>query len=177
MPRWSTTGLTVTELLASVMLAVSGCVFVSLVTANFLVFSSSKSVQNVGSYLLAPVYFFTVRVLGLSPFDEGLWAFSAFCVMLLSISMLRARRSGLANAMINSLTLIGPAVLVFFEVGVYFLIPSYFYAQATNFVGRAGLGGLISNFTVLVVSSVILSGRLLLGALRIRYGKERRLEP
>lgn len=149
------------EMFAAVVFTVSTYIFLTLVIGNYLVFAASPSIQQIGSYLLTPIYYLSVVILRLYPFDEGLWAFSAFFVLLLSIAALRMRQNGWRRAVLDSLTIIGPAILVSFGVGVYFLIPSYFYSQVTNFVGRAGLGNVITNWSVLAVSTAVLLGRFL----------------
>ncbi|MDG7010843.1 MAG: hypothetical protein JRN57_01860 [Nitrososphaerota archaeon] len=152
-------GLTPVELAASFGLASSGFVFVSLVAGNYLVFSPTLAVQNLGSYLLAPVYFFSEDILGLPYFDEGVWAFVSFCGILLSLSALRARPLGWRGSLVESATIFGPGILLSFEAGVYFLIPSYFFLQVTNFVGRSGLGSYLTNWTVFLISlAVLLAG-------------------
>ncbi|MDG6964978.1 MAG: hypothetical protein JRM83_08355 [Nitrososphaerota archaeon] len=138
----------------------SACIFFSLVLGNYLVFSPDRAVQQWGTDFLIPVYFLSVYVLRIVPFDEGMWAFTAFCVLLLSLAALRTRSAGLGRAVVDSLTLIGPGILVFFETGVYFLIPGYFYSQVTNFIGRAGVGGIFTNEMVLLSSATLLMLRL-----------------
>lgn len=147
-------------MLAAVAFAASAYVFLTLVIGNYLVFAASPSIQEMGSYFLTPIDYLSVVILRFSPFDEGLWAVLAFCGLLLSITGMKMRQNGLKGAALDSLTIIGPAVLVAFEVGVYFLIPSYFYLHATDFVGRVGLGNIITNFTVSLVSAIVLMGRL-----------------
>ncbi len=149
------------EVVAALILSSSAYVFSSLVIGNYLVFSPIPSVQTAGSYFLTPVYFISVAVLGLAPFDEGSWAFGGFLVFLISVTALRVRKCGLRAATSDTFTVLAPSILVCFEVGVYFLIPSFFYAQVTNFVGRIGLGNILTNFSVLVVSILVLVAGLL----------------
>ena len=165
-PRYCFGRLDLAEYVAAVTTAASGFVFVTLVIGNYLVFSPSLALQSLGSYFLTPVYYFSVVVLRLSPFDEGLWAFAAFCLLLLSLSVLRTRERGAVGSLVDSLTLVGPAVLICFEVGVYLFIPSYFHAQVTNFVERASLGGLFTNYSVLVSAVAVFSSRLMLKIVR-----------
>ncbi|MDG6971691.1 MAG: hypothetical protein JRN54_11430 [Nitrososphaerota archaeon] len=149
----------------------SACVFLSLVFGNYFVFSPDKPIQSLGTDFLIPVYFVSVDLLRVAPFDEGLWAFSAFCLLLLSLSAVRIRERGLIDSILDSLTLIGPAVLVCFEIGVYCFIPSYFYAPATNFVGRAPLGEYVTNCFVLISSVIVLFGGILLKIVRSKQSK------
>lgn len=147
------------DYLAAVILTVSGFIFVTLVVGNYLVFSPNIALQALGSDFLTPVYYVSVVILRLSPFDEGLWAFSAYCILLLSVSIVRARENGLRRSLFDTLTLIGPAILVCFEVGVFFLVPSYFYSHVTNFVQYLGLGHIFTNASVLVISAAVLTVR------------------
>ena len=152
--------LTWLEVLSAVLLCASGFIFISLVIGNYLVFSPSGTVQAVGSNFLNPVYYLSVDVLHFAPFEEGAWAFSAFCFLLLSIAFLRATKIGMARSSLDSLTIVAPAVLIAFETGVYLLIPGYFFSQATNFIGFVGLGSVVTNWAVMVVSLAVVVGRL-----------------
>ena len=149
--------------MAAVAFAVSAFVFFSLVIGNYLAFSPSPSIQRIGSYFLTPTFFFSVAVLGVSPWDEGLWAFSSFVVLLVSLVALKRGEHGWGKASLDVLTIWAPAVLLAFEVGIFFFVPEYFYSQATNFVARWGLGGIVTNWFVLVVSATIFGARLLYG--------------
>ncbi len=164
------------EYVAAITIVASGFAFVTLVIGNYLVFSSSLALQSLGSYFLTPAYYFSVVVLHLSPFDEGLWAFVAFCLLILSLSVLRTREFGVVGSLVDSLTLVGPAILICFEIGVYFLIPSYFYAQVTNFVGTIGLGGIVTNGLVLIFSLVTFSGGILLKAVHSKSSRRGNLD-
>ena len=169
--RQHPTSLEFLECVAAVTAAASGFVFVSLVVGNYLVFSSSVALQSLGSHFLIPVYYFSVVILRWSPFDEGLWAFAAFCFLLLSLSALRTRTHGAIDSVVDSLTLVGPAILACFEAGVYLFIPQYFYAQVTNFVGAANLGSLVTNCFVLISSITVLSGRMLFKIGKFKLGR------
>jgi hypothetical protein len=149
--------------MAAVAFAVSAFVFFSLVIGNYLAFSPSPSIQRIGSYFLTPTCFFSVAVLRVSPFDQGLWAFSSFALLLASLIALKRRESGWGKASLDVLTILAPAILLGFEVGIFFFIPEWFNFQATNFVARWGLGGIVTNSNVLVVSAAILGARLQYG--------------
>ena len=151
---------TMIQVASAVEFSVSFFVFFTLVVGDYLVGSPSSLAQGAGSFFLTPVFFFSVAVLGLNPFNEGLWAFASFCIMTLSIVGLRTRGISGKRALIDAVTLFAPAVLVCFETGVLIFIPQYFYSQVTNFVGSWGLGLVLTNFTVLLISSALLCIRL-----------------
>jgi hypothetical protein len=148
-PRWY-------EVLTAIAFSVSAFVFFTLSVGDYLVFASSPLIQGIGSEFLTPVSFLSVVVLHTAPFDEGLWAFSAFCVMMLSTVGLMSRRRGLGRAFFDVLTAVAPVTLLVFEIGVYLFIPRYFFSPVTNFVGGSGIAEVLTNYAVMLVSLFLL---------------------
>lgn len=144
------------EFIFASLFSISSVAFGSLVLGNYLVFASSVELQHLGSDFLTPVYWFSVGLLRVSPFDEGLWAFSSFLTMLCCLAMLRTRQLGLYRALSEAFTLVGPLILISFEAGVLILIPGWFFGYVTNFVEAVGLGGIVTNAFVLLVSTFVL---------------------
>lgn len=134
--------------------AVIGYFLVTLITANYLVFSNSGLLQSLAAYFLTPLYFVSTHVFKVT-FNEGIWAILLLAGFLASICGYEAVSTGLRRAIIDTLTLTGPGILFFYELGVYFFIPCCFYLQVVNFVSAIGLGGVLTNATLLVSSGVV----------------------
>lgn len=156
------------EIFSALVLATSLFTFVTLAMGDYLVGNPSSSVEKVGSYFLTPVQYFSEIGLGISPFDEGLWAFGSLVTLVLSIAMLRKQEVGLGMSLLDAFTLYGTGVVVLFEMGVFLFIPQYFFSQVTNFVGRAGLGQIFTNWNVLLISLPVFGGRLCYRPVRFR---------
>lgn len=112
------------------------------------------------------------------PVDIGLWAFVAFAVMMLTLTLFRARDLGMWRSLLDTLTLIAPSVLLVFEVGIWFLVPNMFFVHAVNFVGHMDLSGVVTNAFVMEVAVAVFSVRLLImmvGNLRGKAGSRLRL--
>jgi hypothetical protein len=153
------------KILFGVLGGVSGYFFVTLVTANYLVFSNSNLLQSIATYFLTPPYFVSTHIFHVT-FDEGIWAAVLFMLLLGSICGYEAIDHGIIRAVIDTVTLTGPLVLFIFELGVYIFIPSCFYIQVVNFVTTVGLGHVLTNAAIFAVTGAVLGIQVVWRALK-----------